>query len=57
MPEPTLLETSQSTAPREVIVSTPDAAAIAQAVRAFVRLRLLRRARDQAEQAARPDNC
>ena len=34
---------------REVIIVTPDNAAIAKAVRAFVRLRLLRRAREAAQ--------
>ena len=39
--------------PREIIISTPDNAAIAQAVRAFLRVRLLRRARAQASQSER----
>ena len=39
--------------PREVVISTPDNAAIAQAVRAFLRMRLSRRAREQANQTQR----
>jgi hypothetical protein len=54
--EPEHEELEELAPPREVIVSTPDADAIAEAVRAFVRLRLLRRASREPDQISRSDN-
>ena len=48
-PRPQPLDAKQAELPREVIISTPDDDAIADAVLEFVRWRLLRRAREVAK--------